>query len=363
MPRWAWILLLSLAPFLRAQEEAVPGVPMPPPLTVEGLPNRDYEVQLAAQIQQLEPEQRKAFFRLLRSQERRLQGRIAEMEYNRDRAISLKRAFDREGREGSALARKAQEITDAQRQSLAAYRVILKGLERQRRVHDAQKLDAEDLQADLYAGFQFSSLYRDPDRNSSFFAKSKPFVALDIRQTLRWPGEDQWMDVFGTLSFQASSKEKSDAVDVITTSGNFRGELGAWWMQAFTENLSWGIVGSVGLVGYTQQELNPDFTPVNRDEFRNRTHVGLTLRQETGALRGSVAEVGYARDPLFVHQDRFLMRGRVVLTQFGGQGASGDFYIEGSVNKGRSGRDEAVLVVGLRLSTLSFFRSLGRSIN
>jgi hypothetical protein len=53
------------------------------------------------------------------------------------------------------------------------------------------------------------------------------------------------------------------------------------------------------------------------------------------------------------------MRGRVVLTQFGSQGASGDFYMEGSVNKGRSGKDEAVMLVGFRLSTVAFFRSLG----
>jgi len=50
---------------------------------------------------------------------------------------------------------------------------------------------------------------------------------------------------------------------------------------------------------------------------------------------------------------------RVVLTQFGSQGTSGDFYMEGSVNKGRHGKDEAVMLVGFRLSTVEFFRSLG----
>ncbi|MGH7866807.1 MAG: hypothetical protein ACREP9_04010, partial [Candidatus Dormibacteraceae bacterium] len=67
---------------------------------------------------------------------------------------------------------------------------------------------------------------------------------------------------------------------------------------------------------------------------------------------------GYLRDPLFLKRDRLFIRGRVVLTQLGSNGSGGDFYIEGSVNKGSAGRDEAVLLVGIRLSTISFLRSL-----
>jgi hypothetical protein len=100
-------------------------------------------------------------------------------------------------------------------------------------------------------------------------------------------------------------------------------------------------------------------TTTSRDEFRNQYKLGLTTRQEEGALKGSFAECSYLRDPLFRSQDRLYLRGRVVLTQFGTEGASGDFYMEGSVNKGRLGKDEAVMLVGFRLSTVSFFRSLG----
>jgi len=236
---------------------------------------------------------------------------------------------------------------------------MARAIVRERRAGDPQQMDADELQTDLYAGFQFSSLYRDPEKSASFFSKSRPFVALDLRQTIRWPGREQWMEFFGTLSFQSSSKETSDAVAVITTSGNFRGEMGLWWMRSLTESVSWGVVGSLGLVGYSQPEVAADLEGSNRDEFRNRARVGVTLRQEEGALRGSTAEISFVRDPQFIHRDRLMVRGKVVLTQFGSQGSSGDFYMEGQVSKGRAGRDEAVLLLGVRLSTLPFLRSLG----
>ena len=49
----------------------------------------------------------------------------------------------------------------------------------------------------------------------------------------------------------------------------------------------------------------------------------------------------------------------MVLTQFGSKGSNGDFYIEGLASKGSAGRDEAILLLGLRLSTVSFLQSLG----
>ncbi len=234
-----------------------------------------------------------------------------------------------------------------------------KAIDRVRVEGDPLRLDAEELKVDLYGGFQFSSLFSDPDQKGSFFSKSRPFVALDIRQAFRRPGGDTAWELFSTLAFQSSSFETSETLNVITTSGHFRGEVGLWWTRTLTERVSWGLVGSAGVVGFSQAVSQRDLTATSRDEFRNRFKLGLTTRQEEGAFKGSFAEWSYVRDPLFRYQDRLFMRGRVVLTQFGSQGTSGDFYMEGSVNKGRSGRDEAVMLVGFRLSTLSFFRSLG----
>jgi hypothetical protein len=113
-------------------------------------------------------------------------------------------------------------------------------------------------------------------------------------------------------------------------------------------------------VGYTTPETGPDLAGGgNRDQFLATYHLGVTLRQEEGPLRNSVAEIAYEKDPLFIHSNRLLVRGKVVLTQFGSSGANGDFYMEGWASKGQVGRDEAVLLLGLRLSTLSFFRDLG----
>jgi hypothetical protein len=355
----ACLISCSLGACLGAQTPVRPepeGVPQPPPLLVAGLPNPDYAQALASIVTRLSPEDRRAFFRLLRTQQRELQTRLEEMAFNRERALSLRQSLDKEG---SGLARQAGALGDAQERAIRQMRGMERAILAVRRDFDPQTFDAEALQADFYAGFQFSTLYRDPTQNAGFFAKSKPFVSLDIRQTFRWPARDQWVQFFGTLSFQSSSKEKSDTVDVITTSGSFRGEMGAWWMKSLTDQVSFGLLGSMGLVGYSVQEENPDLTASGRDEFRNRARLGLTLRQEEGALRGSLAEIAYVRDPQFVHMNRLLFRGRVLITQFGSTGSSGDFYMEGFVSKGRGGRDEAVLLVGLRLSTLSFFRSLG----
>jgi len=327
-----------------------------PALTISGGPNPAYEEQLRARIDRLPQAERKTFYRILRRQERVLKARIQEMEFNLERSMSLQKALEKDG---SGLAPQAEGLIKGQGEAITRYRSMVRAIVRERRVGDPQRIDADELQTDLYAGFQFSSLYRDPENSASFFSKSRPFVALDLRQCFRWPGREQWVEFFGTLAFQSSSKETSEAVAVITTSGNFRGEMGLWWMHSLTETVSWGVVGSLGLLGYSQPENTPELVNTNRDEFRNRTRLGLTLRQEEGALRGSAAEISFVRDPQFVHRDRLMVRGKVVLTQFGSQGSSGDFFMEGQVSKGRAGRDEAVLLLGVRLSTLPFLRSLG----
>ena len=348
-------LMVGLSPAaVWSQEDATSR--LLPPLTRDGGPNHAYADELRDQIQRLPQAERKAFFRRLRKQQRELKTRIQEMVFNLDRSEGLQKALEKDG---SGLSPQMLTLIKAQGEAIATYRNMARVILRERRAGDPQRLDADDLQTDLYAGLQFSSLYRDPEKSTSFFSTSRPFVALDMRQTLRWPGREQWIEFFGTLSFQSSSKETSDAVAVITTSGNFRGEMGAWWMRSLSEGVSWGFIGSVGLVGYSTPDVAEDLQGSNRDEFRNRSRFGVTLRQEEGPLRGSAAEISFVRDPQFIHRDRLMVRGKVVLTQFGSQGSSGDFFMEGFVSKGRSGRDEAVLLLGIRLSTLSFLRGLG----
>ncbi|MDP2876158.1 MAG: hypothetical protein Q8O00_08245 [Holophaga sp.] len=327
-----------------------------PSLTREGGPNPSYGEELLAQAKNVPLGERTGYFRRLRRQQREIKARIQEMEFNLDRSESLAKALERDG---TGLTPQMTSLIKAQGEAITMYRTMARTMAQVRQTFDSQQIDADDLQTDLYAGLQFSSLYRDPEKSTSFFSTSRPFVALDLRQTLRWPERGQWVEFFGTLSFQSSSKETSDAVAVITTSGNFRGEMGAGWMRSLTEGLSWGFIGSLGLVGYSTPVVAADLQTSNRDEFRNRTRFGVTLRQEEGALRGSTAEIAFVRDPQFLHRDRLLVRGKVVLTQFGSQGSSGDFFMEGFVSKGRAGSDEAVLLLGIRLSTISFLRGLG----
>jgi len=332
---------------------AQPAVPF---CQVAGAPNPRFEVELDAAIQALAPTDRRAFFKELRIKQRELQYRILEVERGLQQAQSLRNTLEREA---SPNLPQAQSLVEGQSRMLAEFRELDRVIARKRWVEDPLKLDADELKVDLYGGFQFSSLFSEGDAQGSFFSKSRPFVALDIRQTFRRPAQDNWMEVFSTLAFQSSSIETSETLNVITSSGHFRGEVGLWWMQTLTERVSWGVVGTAGVVGFSQPVVQEDLIGTARNEFRNRFKLGLTTRQEEGSFKGSFAEWSYLRDPLFRYQDRLFMRGRVVLSQFGSQGASGDFYMEGSVNKGRHGKDEAVVLVGFRLSTLAFFRSLG----
>ena len=344
--------LILVASFLVA-EAPLPTIPA---CQIAGAPNAHFEAELDTAIHALAPPDRNSFFKALRNKQRELQVRIFEVERGLLQAQSLRNTLEREG---SANLPQAQALVDGQARMLAEFREMDKVIARRRWEDDPLKLDADELKVDLYGGFQFSSLFSEQDQKGSFFSKSRPFVALDIRQTFRRPAQDTWWEVFSTLAFQSSSFETSETLNVITSSGHFRGEVGLWWMKTLTERVSWGVVGSAGVVGFSQPVNQSDLTATSRDEFRNRFKVGVTTRQEEGAFKGSFAEWSYLRDPLFRYQDRIYMRGRVVLTQFGSQGASGDFYMEGSVNKGAHGKDEAVMLVGFRLSTVAFFRSLG----
>jgi hypothetical protein len=332
------------------------STPVVPPCQIVGAPNPQFQAELEDVVRELTPANRQAFFKALRAKQRELQFRMLEVERGLRQAQSLRNTLERES---SPNLPQAQALVDGQAGLLAAFKDMDKVIAGTRWQEDALKLDADELKVDLYGGFQFSSLFSEQDQKGSFFSKSRPFVALDIRQTFRRPAQDSWWEVFSTLAFQSSSLETSEALNVITTSGQFHGEVGLWWMQTLTERVSWGVVGTAGVVGFSQPVTHSDLTGTSRDEFRNQFKLGLTTRQEEGAFKGSFAEWSYLRDPLFRYQDRLFMRGRVVLTQFGSQGANGDFYMEGSVNKGRHGKDEAVMLVGFRLSTVAFFRSLG----
>lgn len=328
----------------------------PPPLQIKGQANPDYANELRARLSGLSPAERKIFFRQLRLQQKSLGHFMEQMEYNYDRTKALHASL---AGEEPALVAQAETLMQTQRQAIIQYRAMARTIAEVRKREDSVRIDSGDFRADLYAGFEFDSLYQDQEQNSSFFSKSLPFVALDLRHSFHWPENEKWLEAFGTLSFQSASKETSDTVAVITTTGDFKGEIGGWWMRPLTETVSWGVLGSTGLVGYSTPQTGSGLSSTSRDQFRSTYLCGFTLRQEEGALRNSMAEIAYEKDPLFIHSDRLLVRGKVVLTQFGSSGSNGDFYMEGYTSKGRAGRDEAVLLLGIRLSTLSFLRSLG----
>jgi hypothetical protein len=352
-----YALALSALPCAAQALDPEAGVPQPPSLWANSRPNLKYGEDLLARIKGLSSEHRDPFFRRLREQQRNLKRQIEAADRDLREARSLLRNLSTER---SPLQKETESIVDAQTRILDGLRSLDRIITALRKDFDPQRIDAEELRVDLYGGFQFSSLFRDPGTSGGgFFSKSKPFAALDIRQTYRRIGDDKWVEAFGTLSFQSSTLEKSEAATIITTTGHVRAEVGAWWMKSLNDRVSYGLEGAVGMVGYSEPVLGPDGSPQDQDSFRSRWRLGATVRQEVGAVKGSFAEVAYVRDPLFLAKDRLFLRGRVVLTQFGSEGASGDFYTEGTVSKGRHGRDEAILLVGIRLSTVSFFRSLG----
>jgi len=328
----------------------------PPPLQLRGEANPDYARELEARLPALPAGDRPRFFRLLRRQQRSLDQFLEELEYNYRRADALRGSL---AGQSPDLAARSAGLMAAQRRTILQYRAMARAIDDLRRREDALKLDSMFFHVDLYAGIQFDTLYEDQQESASFFSKSLPFVSLDLRSGFRWPGRERWLETFGTLTFESTSKENSDTVAVITRSGDFRGEMGLWSLSPLTENVSWGVLGSTGLVGYSTRDPGSGLAAPARDQLRSSFHAGFTLRQESGALRNSMAEVGYERDPLFLHSDRLVVKGKVVLTQFGLAGGNGDFFMEGWTSKGRRGRDEAVLLLGVRLDTLAFFRNLG----
>lgn len=345
-----------------AQEAATEPREAPPVPSLhrdEG-PNPDFRKELDQAAAGLKPEEVKPFFHALRRTEKELRSRIEFTQSTLKEARKLQRNLEEQK---APTVNKARIVVSSEEARLRAYKTMEKDIEAVRHRLDPMQLDADELKVDLYGGFMFSSLYQDDAQNASFFSKSRPFASLDIRQAFRRPERDAWFETYSTLSFQSSSLEQSDTVNVITSSGQFRAEAGVWWLKPLTETVSWGVVGGVGMVGASQAQQGDGLSSSSRDSFRSTGRLSLTLRQESGQLKGSFAEWGYLRDPLFLKRDRLFVRGRVVLTQLGSEGANGDFYMEGSVNKGASGRDEAILLVGIRLSTLAFLRSLGGAPN
>ena len=365
-PRVRPLRVLGFAALLAVTAGAAPPDPgdlilepaqvQPPPLQLRGEANPEYARELEARLGALPAWDRPLFFKLLRRQQRSLDRFLEELEFNYRRADALHGALAGQSQD---LAARSAGLMAAQRQTILLYRAMARAIDDLRRREDVLKLDSMFLHVDLYAGIQFDTLYEDQQQSASFFSKSLPFVSLDLRSGFRWPGRERWLETFGTLTFESTSKESSDTVAVITRSGDFRGEMGLWSLGPLTENVSWGVLCSTGLVGYSTREPGAGLAAPARDQLRSTFHVGFTLRQESGALRNSMAEVGYERDPLFIHSDRLVVKGKVVLTQFGLAGGNGDFFMEGWTSKGLRGRDEAVLLLGVRLDTMAFFRNLG----
>ncbi len=264
-----------------------PG-PAVPSCQIGGGPNPRFAVQLEEAIHTLATEDRRAFFKALRAKQHDLQFNILRVERGLQEAQSLRNTLEREG---SPNLPQARALVEGQAALLAAFRDMDQVIARTRWREDPLKLDADELKVDLYGGFQFSSLFSEQDQNGSFFSKSRPFVALDIRQTFHRPAQDNWWEVFSVLAWQSSSFETSETLNVITSSGQFHGEIGLWWMHTLTERVSWGVISSAGVVGFSQPVKGSDLTTTARDEFRNQVQGGPDHPPGRGFLQGLLRRV------------------------------------------------------------------------
>ena len=122
---------------------------VPPVVTVAGKPNPEYGSALENRVRSLHPNERKAFFKQLRKQQRELERRIEEMVFNYDKAKALARDISPGGAEISA---RAADLVETDRVTIIRYKEILRHIQNVRQRQDPQRVDALDFQADAWGG-------------------------------------------------------------------------------------------------------------------------------------------------------------------------------------------------------------------
>jgi len=233
---------------------------------------------------------------------------------------------------------------------------------------DINNLDPRALKIDMYAGTQFSNLYKAKD-SDPYFSKSKPLLVVEIAQTLTSRLD---LATYGLLTFQSSSQATgANTTEVLTATAGFGAEGGLVYWPAGADNsrVVMGVIAGIGTLAFRDPECSGSSplakcsdgkdTSTTTDFFHRTTRVGLIFRQNTGLWEGSFSEFGYYRDPRFPSSNRFLGKVRVVLSpRLANEKASGlGAYVEGVVNEGK-GKDEARVTIGVRLDLLSVLRGI-----
>lgn len=214
--------------------------------------------------------------------------------------------------------------------------------------------DPRGMTVRAYAATVFSNLFgKEAEDSGGFLSSSEAFASLEINQAF---GKQLEFNSYTVINLQASSLEKAEGGDVVTSSENFLAESGLTYRPPGWNNgeFSTGVVAGIGIVGFANdEEGNPN------DEFAWRGKLGVRFEQLIGPWRFSMSEIAYLRDPLFKSQSRLLARGRLVISpKLSGEAGRGlGVYIEGSVNVGK-GNDEARLTTGLQIDALGILRAI-----
>jgi hypothetical protein len=229
---------------------------------------------------------------------------------------------------------------------------------------DISRVDPYALRVDLFGVTQFSNLYRDPEKDSSYFAKSRVFAFLEANQGLGAfrdrANNVPRFEVYGVVGIQSATGVSADkAEEVLAATGTVSGQGGLiWWptgkSSAFGP-LDVGVFSGVGVLAFPpDSNERPD--PKKADEFHFTHEIGVLAKQNSGEWRGTILSLSYIRDPRFDESQRLAARVRLVISPVPGGSGLGAFA-EGAVNVGK-GIDEVRISLGIRLDAMSILRGL-----
>jgi hypothetical protein len=221
--------------------------------------------------------------------------------------------------------------------------------------------DPYALQLDFYAAVHYSNLFRGAAKDEGFFSKSGSALLMEMNQAFtvnrRW-------EVFGVVGSTTTSTVSGEtAAQAITSTGNVMAKGGVMYFPArpWYGWLGLGAFAAAGVLGVPGGSAATGVTA--NEELKSTYEAGAIVRQLAGEWRNSYLTIGYARDPRFEHHDRFVARGRLVISPEatvggkavlnGGLGA----FLEGSVSSGR-GPAEARVTIGVKVDTIAVLRSI-----
>lgn len=222
-------------------------------------------------------------------------------------------------------------------------------------------LESAGVTIQTYFGTRWSNLYRDPQAHDTFF-RPKGFFALEHEQYFWLSAYPQLLSKWGGGAMIQGSKE-SDFQETETSAG-FKKAVNATdtasahayvWIGGFiSDTTTMGAFLQHQFSNYSFQPSDDPSAPKSlgfTDVIRSQRRLGILIQQHDPAWRGSLLEYSLCQDPLFIDsRNRQFLRGRAMYN-FDALKSLG-FYLEGSINRGRSrerDRDDATITLGFRL--------------